>query len=294
MLVGFVGDAHGRVLHAIAAVATWQARAGRRFDLVIQVGDLGAYPDLATMDPIDPVAYPHLALDPSEADFSRLLRAEGDRAGNLKRVRAQFNCPIYFIRGNHEDYEWLQQLPGDETTGIAPADPHGFFRYVPDGRLLRFGALRIAFLGGAGDGTRGAAAGDVDRDALQSLMALGPGKFDVLVTHDAPYGISVGYRGQTLGSKLITRLVAHTQPAFHVAGHVHLNGPRAIGRTTFLCLSALRPSVRRHPDAQGLQPGCLAVLDTETARLAPVTDPWLSSFPTPFDFDAWVASEIVG
>lgn len=44
MLIGFVGDVHGRVFHAIAALATWQVRTGKRFDLLIQVGDLGAYP----------------------------------------------------------------------------------------------------------------------------------------------------------------------------------------------------------------------------------------------------------
>jgi hypothetical protein len=43
VLIGFVGDVHGRVFHALAALATWRAETGRRFDLVIQVGDLGAF-----------------------------------------------------------------------------------------------------------------------------------------------------------------------------------------------------------------------------------------------------------
>jgi hypothetical protein len=34
----------------------------------------------------------------------------------------------------------------------------------------------------------------------------------------------------------------------------------------------------------------LAVLDTDTARLWPVTDPWLARFPTPIDADAWLAA----
>ncbi len=45
LLIGFIGDLHGRVFHALAPVATWQRRAGRRLDLVIQVGYLGAFPD---------------------------------------------------------------------------------------------------------------------------------------------------------------------------------------------------------------------------------------------------------
>ena len=40
MTTGFVGDVHVLVLHTIAALATWQAVTGRRFDLVVQVGDM--------------------------------------------------------------------------------------------------------------------------------------------------------------------------------------------------------------------------------------------------------------
>lgn len=41
-LIGFVGDLHGRFFHLLAAVATRQRVVGRRFNLVIQVGDFGA------------------------------------------------------------------------------------------------------------------------------------------------------------------------------------------------------------------------------------------------------------
>ena len=282
MLIGFVGDVHGRVFHAIAALATWQAQIGKRFDLLMQVGDLGAYPQ---RDRMDPSADPYLAVDPSEADFSRLRRAGGKRAESLRRIRQHFAAPIHFIRGNHEDVAWLRQLPVNGDSGTAPVDSFDLFRYVPDGAVLRFGGCRIAFLGG--EETDGVDAGAIDHDAYQALLGRGAGEIDVLVTHDAPYGLSVGYFGQTQGSRMIARLVERTQPAFHVAGHYHLNGPRAYGRTTFLCLSHLVASVRWHPEARGLQAGCLAMLDTTAASLRPVTDPWLACFPTPFDFDSW-------
>ena len=50
MLMAFVGDVHGRVLHAIAALAGRQKATRRPFDLIVQVGDLGAYPEVTRMD----------------------------------------------------------------------------------------------------------------------------------------------------------------------------------------------------------------------------------------------------
>jgi len=282
VLIGFIGDVHGQVFHAIAAVATWQARTGQRFDLLIQVGDLGAYPDPARMDA---ASRQYLAVEPAQADFSRLLRAEGKRAETLRSLRGRVASAVHFIRGNHEDFAWLRQLPVDLATTTAPVDPFDLFRYVPDGTLLERAGFRIAFLGGADD--QDAGEGAIDPTAHQSLLGLGPGKIDLLITHDAPYGISVGYYGQTQGSRLITQLIERTQPTFHVAGHLALNGPRFYGRTTFLCLDGLVESRRWHPTARGLAPGCLAVLDTAQASLSPVMDPWLSTFDTPFDFDRW-------
>src|SRR5581483_5896407 len=234
MLIGFIGDVHGQVFHALAAVATWQIENGRRFDLLIQVGDVGAYPDPARMDA---ASRRYLAAEPSQGDFVRLLHASGARADRLRRLRRQFASPIYFVRGNHEDQEWLRQLPIDQATGTAAVDPFDFFCFVPDGTVLRIGDARIAFIGGAeadeADDAR------IDSQAHQALLDLGVGAIDVLVTHDAPYGVSVGYYGQTQGSRLVTQLIEQLQPTFHVAGHLGQHGPRTNGRTTFLCLAGL-------------------------------------------------------
>jgi Calcineurin-like phosphoesterase len=133
MLIGFLGDVHGQVFHALAVVATWQAELGRRFDLVVQVGDLGAYPDPARMDE---ASRRYLAADPSQADFGRLLRATGRRSESLRRLRAGLAAPVHFLRGNHEDAGWLAGLPRDPTGGTARVDPFDLFRYVPDGVVL--------------------------------------------------------------------------------------------------------------------------------------------------------------
>ena len=123
-------------------------------------------------------------------------------------------------------------------------------------------------------------------------MDLGAGSFDVLATHDPPYGIGIGYRCQMEGSRLVTSLIEHTQPTLLLSGHVHhLNGPRDYGSTRSWSLDGLISSVKWHPEENGFRMGCLAVLDTDTWFLQPITDSWLHDFYTRgFDFDSWFES----
>lgn len=187
MRIGFVGDVRGQVFHALAALLMLQELMGRPFDLVVQVGDMGAYPDATRMDA---ASLRYLEAEPSQGDFSRLLRADGDLARSLRLVRDQLGGPIHFIRGNHEDYTWLHDLPLGKD-GTAVVDSFDLLRFVPDGTVLPAGALRIAFLGGEESGGI-VEDGAIDADAYARLMRLGSGEVDLLVTHDAPYGLSTG------------------------------------------------------------------------------------------------------
>lgn len=156
---------------------------------------------------------------------------------------------------------------------------------MPDGTVLELPGLCLAVLGGVEE--EGGAPG-LDAAAYQSLLDLGPGRIDVLVTHEGPYGSSVGYHGDLHGSPLISQLIARTKPAFHVAGHAHqFRGLQRFGPTSYLGLDGIVASPRWFPDARGLQPGSLALLDTARGELTPVADPWLASIDRAFDFDAW-------
>jgi hypothetical protein len=273
MLVGFLGDLHNRVYLGLAAVLEWQRRSGRQFDLVVQVGDLGV-PEPNADDP-------YVSADDAERDFGRFLAATGRRADSIRRARALLPGPMPFVRGNHEDPDWLAALPADGR-----ADPFDVFRYVRDGAIAETGGVRIAYLGGVEEQSDHAA---IDRAAYDRLLALGPGRVDLLTTHQGPYGTSVGFRGDVHGSPMISRLVESLQPRWHVAGHAHVvHGPRAFGPTTYLGIECVIASPRWHPEVTGLQPGCLALLDTESGELAPVMDSWLAAMDRRLDFDAFI------
>jgi hypothetical protein len=271
----------------LAAIVTWQRRLGRQLDFVIQVGDMGAFPDL---ERVDSATAAHLAVDPSEADFARFLQANDTLALAVQRVHNELMAPVHFLRGNHEDFEWLKSLSIDPEWRTAPVDPTGVLRYVPDGTVLAVGESRIAFLGGVEE--RDDDAG-IDRDAHARLIAMGAGSIDVLVTHQGPYGSSTGFRGDVHGSRLMTFLVEELRPEFHVAGHAHQAiGPLTYGATTYLGLDGITPSRRWQPEARGLQRGSLAVLDTAAHTIAPINDDWLAEFATPFDFEEWSAQSV--
>ena len=288
MRIAFVGDVHGRIFHALAALSVLQEREGAPFDLIIQVGDLG-YPDPARAD--EP-SKRYLAVDPAEGDLARLMETDAARAERLRALRASFGVAIHFVRGNHEDFDWLRGLPIDAATSTAPAGPFDILRYVRDGTVLDLEGFRIAFLGGVEELPGDAS---IDASAYETLADLGPGAIDLLVTHEGPYGSSTGYHGDVHGSQLMSDLLASLRPRYHAFGHAHsMFGPSALEDTTCLGLDALVASALWHPEARGLKPGCMAVLDTLRGELRHVTDTWLAEFPTPFDFGTWAAPLLDG
>ena len=190
--------------------------------------------------------------------MSRLLQADGRRAERLRAIREEFCVTNPLPQGHHEDFRYLNELPLTEADGTAKVDDLDLLRYVPDGTVLEARSLRIliieAFLGGIE--TDDTDSRSIDTHAYEKLMDMGPGSLDILATHDPPYGVGVGYRGQVAGSRLVTALIEHTQPALHISGHVHhLNGPRSYGRTWSWSLDGLISSVSVAPGRQRVRDG---------------------------------------
>jgi len=189
---------------------------------------------------------------------------------------------IYFIRGNHEDFHWLQSQKLTVQSDFVPVDPFDLLYYAADGAILNHGGLSIAFLGGIETPTYEQKS--IDPRSYEKLMSLRPRSVDILVTHDAPYGIAKDFRGGTQGSPLVEDLIRRIEPKYLISGHYHhMNGPISFGITTYLGLNILVPPLRRD-ESRRVQPGSLAILDTETNHLKFVTEDWLSRFAKDFDF----------
>ncbi|MBO0882693.1 MAG: metallophosphoesterase [Mycobacterium sp.] len=248
MRLALLGDVHGCVFHALAAIAGLRKHRGLDIDATIQLGDLGAY---AAYDRLPAEDRDFIAESPAQGDIFRLAQL-GTSAET-----------VYFLSGNHDDLRWLKTL----------SSPFGPFRHVPCGTVQILGGARIAYLGRIDE-----PGSDVDFDAAAycQLMSLPPRTVDILVTHDGPFGMS-SWNGKPQGSRRLLALIERLQPRLHASGHYHHeNGPRHYGRTRSYALAQLVPPRPRNAE-QWVVPGSVAIYDTTSESFEYIHDEWLMS-----------------
>ncbi|CAG7621724.1 hypothetical protein PAESOLCIP111_02360 [Paenibacillus solanacearum] len=171
---------------------------------------------------------------------------------------------------------------------VCSIDPFDLFRYVPDGTVLRFGKTTIGCLGGI-ETANPEEKQSIDQRQYERLLAASPGEIDILITHDAPYGVGTNYYGETQGSRRITALIERLQPKYLIAGHYHhAIGPHQYGDTTYFGLNVIM-NLRKEQGGP-TEPGWMAVLDTDRDELTPVADEWPVECGEPFPFQAYCAN----
>ncbi|MCE9562010.1 MAG: metallophosphoesterase [Planctomycetes bacterium] len=231
------GDLHGRVLPAFRFASYWSRRTKRRLDGLLQVGDMGYFPNPATMDK---ATIRHAKDDPLELGTFDIVQTN-------PLAKAVFeddpHCPpgLWFTAGNHEDFKELERLA--DASGKQPdfvADAYCRVRGIKDGQvkslperstwviepppeLLAQAAakplpeLRVGAIWGVdGDGPNGRKnlppRGYIDHRAVDRLAWE---EFDVLLSHDAPKDAKrVGY-----GSEALRALIGVAKPKYAFFGH---------------------------------------------------------------------------
>jgi hypothetical protein len=211
------GDLHGRILPAFRLALAWQRDHRERLAGLLQVGDLGYFPDVARLDK---ATRRHAERDPME--LGAQLVAVRSRAADAVFAEEDLPESLWFTCGNHEDYAALEAL--QHGAGCTPQDfPVDYYQRV---RCLRAGVvaelpggLRVGALWGIDD-----KAPHIRRHAPQagrirerSATELAYGSFDVLLTHDSPRDAMI----LDSGSEAITTVLHLARPAFHFFGHYH-------------------------------------------------------------------------
>jgi hypothetical protein len=204
------GDIHGALDRFYADVLAFEAELGETFAQVLHVGDFGIWPDPDRLD--------------------RATRAR-DGAGDFPRwfaERVPAPRPTLFIAGNHEDFEFLGNLRGDE---VLPG-----LRYLRSGEAaLLAGGVRVAGIGGCYGPSdyelptkklQGGARRHFTREQVERVGK--HGRVDVLLLHDAPAGTRLAkrlasgalqpYTSQAAG---LGDAVAKTRPKACFFGHHH-------------------------------------------------------------------------
>lgn len=109
---------------------------------------------------------------------------------------AKAYCPVWFLRGNHDDTEWIKhRTPNNRLYGPEPVNVAKNLWYLPDGCSFTLGATSFRVLGGAYSIDRRYRTEYVSwwRDETltqEGMFAAYEGGFvDVVLAHDAPQGI---------------------------------------------------------------------------------------------------------
>lgn len=283
------GDVHGRVALMLTLALRWQRRTGRTLSAILQVGDMGAFPDHTRLDK---ATVRHAARDPDELGFLDFITDTHDSRTLLGPDTAP---PIVFCRGNHEDFAYLERFR--RPTAL---DPWNKLWFIPDGCSMEVEGLRIGGLGGAppkpqvpGRGRRHRKA---NRRAPVDFFGLRPRfraedaqrafpdeELDVLLTHAAPRRDEVPW-----GCPELERLTERVVPRAHLFGHHHeVVGPLPTVGGVLVGLDHLE--FRRDGT---LQEGAWGVLEVEDGAGGEVGFVWPEDPEVHRDSWRWLADEV--
>jgi len=211
--VMFVGDIHGSIDHMYSVACNWERQHNKQLDMIVQVGDFETVRD--------------------ENDLRFVVGPKKHRKlGDFHKFhsgKSKAPIPTYFIAGNHENFDFLDQHY-----------PHGFevahnIHYLGRSGVKDFGEFTLAYLTGIenpkyfdrakefkpdGNGslysnkTRKRAT-YCNREEVEKLEEEGVGA-DVLVAHLFPKNTMLSER-----SNIMDALVRKLKPKHFFAGHLH-------------------------------------------------------------------------
>ena len=216
------GDLHGRVLPAFRLATAWARDHQCHLDGILQVGDLGYFPDLSRMDR---ATIRHAQKDPLEYGTQDIISLN-PFANN---VFEQSHCPpgMWFTAGNHEDFDELERLAGAAGRQADFAvDAYCQVRGIRDGYIAELaGQLRVGAIWGVDGESKNRRTNLPKRGYIQesSVNALLAEPFDVLLCHDAPFGA----KRPEYGSELLLHLIHLNPPKFAFFGHYKGDGGRS-------------------------------------------------------------------
>jgi Icc-related predicted phosphoesterase len=233
MKIALFSDVHGKLRIVLRMLQCWQIEHRTFLDGALLAGDLGCFPDETRFDK---ATKRWIERDPEEAGFPRYFmrpKAEIEAVFTDDPKQGEFTpvtCPIVFVAGNHECFEYLAERG---NTGPAPGAPQETFSvdYYRRIHCLRNGAittlhgadgasLRVGGLWGVENAREGSPK-MISKDAAQRLLAKGSHGFDLLLTHDAPQHSYTGHAA----SETISGVLATCVPPLHLFGHAHpVNG----------------------------------------------------------------------
>lgn len=276
MNIAVFADVHGRILLAFQLCARWEKATGEKIDLILQAGDMGVFSEMARLDK---ATMRHAEREPTELGFLDYFCHPNPTAARILALTA---CDLVFVRGNHEDHAWLDELERNERGPIFPVDAYQRLYCLKTGVPYTFtaGAETLTILG-IGRIAPPAAASQRKDSHIQPheqsrLGSIGAGPIDVLLTHD----MAPGFTRRSQGMAEIRAALDTLKPHYHFYGHVGGDCNEGIdsnGVTHYCKLADLDWEAPTQP----VHPGAMALLrwHSPTAHTFTVLDDdWLREY----------------
>lgn len=231
MRIAVAGDVHGHLSLLYAILGRWRRETGHAIDLILQVGDLGAY---GRDSAADRATRRHAESDPEELGFAEF---EGPSPpATLLDPRPT----LVFIPGNHEDFDLLEHRDAAVPAhpAVYPVTDDARIMALRSGRIWTFdhpdGVLRVAGVSGVvGRASKPHYHRRLhlrDDDALD-LAAGGAGSADIVISHERPAGIAGSFRHDLGGSQALQLMLEAMQPPLAFFGHYDRSGEWTLGST---------------------------------------------------------------
>ena len=215
MKVAIFADIHGKVLLPFKLVDLYQKTTGQSIDLILQCGDIGAFPNL---DNLDKATIRHAKRDRDELGFYDDFV---NRNTQIQTFLNELNLNMICVRGNHEDHDFLDNLEQSHPDeALFPIDAYqrvfvcksGHIQYFEkDGMTLSF--VGIGRIGDRKGRNHPAFIQDYERRAIKKLYKT-KNIFDLLLSHDKDDASQRGY-----GSAEIRGLLDNVIFQHHFYGH---------------------------------------------------------------------------
>ena len=207
------GDIHGHIYHLFDLIREVEDRMHIRLDGVLQAGDMGVWSPMTKK--VDGPTLKFARKDPGELDLMNFIGQE-DRAKGIAKERKWPR--IWFVRGNHEDYEYLKSVK------LGPIDPFELVWHIPGGKIVDVAGSKVGGIGGAyfqGISEKKQEKPCYTQPAEVKHLLIAK-DLDIVLSHDAPHDMPK----PGAGSPWLLSLIEYRAPRYVFSGHFHY-----IGRT---------------------------------------------------------------
>ncbi len=275
MNVAVFSDIHGRLALCFKLCARWEVETGEKIHLILQAGDLGAFPDKSKLDR---ATLKYAKRDPTELGFANDFAVY---YGKIAELLQHTSAPMIFVRGNHEDHDWLDQLEQNSTEPIFAIDAYERVFCIKTGYPFTWteGDEHITLLGigriGALGNSNIAKPSNIQDYEVKQLNSLTNPSVDILLTHDSAYGfVTPGF-----GMKEIREALNRHQPIYHFYGHTGRKCNQRLDENgmTLSC----KMSDLHWTRSKTLEPGAIGILrwhNREEHQYEVVSESWLNEY----------------